>query len=159
MLTVNTIYRLVVLSKKHGKGKLSNGDILTKLIGTLIDTDDSEKLIRYSLVLSVDDPIKLNRYTDKLMQNRVPYPFLENALGTSMEQFQTLVRSDEPNYREYLRYLRRMSLLCQSALDPALIPAMVNTLLSILQADDYVHEIYYNCRMIPKEHLIGNGTS
>ena len=156
MLTVNAIYRLVVLAKKHGKGKLSNGDILTKLIGTLIDTDDSEKLIRYSLVLSVDDPIKLNRYTDKLMQNRVPYPFLENALGTSMEQFQALVRSDEPNYRDYLRYIRRMSVLCQSALDPALVPAMVHTLLSILQADDYVHEIYYNCRMIPKEHLIGN---
>ncbi len=156
MLTVNAVYRLIVLSKKHGKGKLSNGEVLTKLIGTLADNENSDKMIRYSLALDANDPIKLNRYSDKFIQNRIHYPFYGESLGMSMERFQELVQSDTPNFREYLRYLNRMSGFCKAVLDPPKIPALTHTILTMMQSDDSLRSIFYNCKMIPKDDFIGS---
>lgn len=156
MLTVNAIYRLIVLSKKHGKGKLSNGEVLTKLIGTLVDHEGSDKMIRYSLVFDADDPIKLNRYSDKFMQNRIHYPFYGDSLGMSMERFQALVQSDTPDFKAYLYYLKRMSDFCNAVLDPIKIPALVNTVLTMMQTDESLQAVFFNCRMIPKDDFIGS---
>ena len=37
MVTINALFRLIVLAKRQGKGRRGNGVILTGLLGTLCD--------------------------------------------------------------------------------------------------------------------------
>ncbi len=155
MLTVNTIFRLIVLAKRQGKGKRGNGVILTELIGTLCDFADDAQEIQQRLVITPDN-VMLNRYADKLMQDRVRFPFAGEPYGLPMSKFQSLVNSKFPDGQAYLRYLKRMHRFCKDTLDPEKLPSLVSALLMVMRADARIHTVFYDNRHIYKNELLGS---
>ena len=154
MLTVNTFFRLIILAKRQGKGKLGNGALLAALIGTLCDFGEDTTEIQRRLVITPDH-VTVNRYADKLMQNRARFPHPDDPYGLPMTGFRALTDAPNPDEKTYLRYLERMYKLCSQALDPALFDALVQALLEQLRMDDSVHTLFYNCRFIEKNELFG----
>lgn len=155
MLNVNLIFRLIVLAKRQGKGKLGNGLILTRLIGTLCDFADDTEEIERRLVITPDN-VTLNRYADKLMQNRVRFPFAGEPYGLPMTDFQKLTMEKHPDGKAYLHYLERMHRFCKDTLDPDKTPALVSALLAVLRVDERVYTVFYDNRHISKSDLLGS---
>ncbi|MBR3629383.1 MAG: hypothetical protein IKN55_02795, partial [Oscillospiraceae bacterium] len=154
MITVNTLFRLVVLAKRQGKGRIGNGAILTELLGTISDLGDDFVEIQRRLVISPDN-VNANRYADRLMKHQVHIPAADAVFGIPLTQFQALVNAPSPDAAVYLYYLERMHRFCVHTLDEAKFPALTAALLCHLRADQTVHSVYYHNRFLPKDALSG----
>nr|MCR4646631.1 hypothetical protein [Oscillospiraceae bacterium] len=155
MITINALFRFIVLAKRQGKGRLGNGVILTKLIGTLCDFEDDTAEIQRRLTISPDN-VNLNRYADRLMQDGVRFPSPDAPYGLSLTKFEGLVHSTDPDGSAYLHYLNRMHQFCMDVLDPEKVPLLTHTLLHTMRTDNDMQLVFYQCRFLPKAELLGD---
>ena len=154
MVTINAVFRMIVLAKRQGKGKLGNGVILSRLIGTLSNLGDDSAEIQRRLVITPGN-IALNRYADKLVQDQVHFPFPNEPYGIPIQHFQSIVLASNSGSAGYSHYLERMYRFCKDVLNTENIPSLLEGLLEQLHADASVQSIFYNRQNTPKSALYG----
>ncbi|MBR1554108.1 MAG: hypothetical protein IJ644_01805 [Oscillospiraceae bacterium] len=156
MLTVNTFLALLLKAKREGKGKISNGMFLIKLISTLSDDNESDIIKLFTIKIGTERDKELNRIADRLVKNSAKYPHPDEICGVKLTKFQRLCGQEKPNANEYKLYLERMNAFCRNYLNHQKYTALVYSLLEFLHQDENSRLIFYDNQFINKSEFFGN---
>ncbi|MBE6877134.1 MAG: hypothetical protein E7496_10545 [Ruminococcus sp.] len=156
MLTVNTFLALLLKAKREGKGKISNGMFLIKLISTLSDDNESDIIKLFTIKIGSERDKELNRIADRLVKNSAKYPHPDEIYGVKLTKFQRLCGQEKPNSSEYKLYLERMNAFCRNYLNHQKYTALVYSLLEFLHQDENSRLIFYDNQFINKSEFFGN---
>ena len=162
-LTLNVLLTLLLRAKITGKGRMGNGRIFIRLLSILADGDSPGETREWNtLHIFTDLTYKAQAYR---RIGRLLFDFLPTGKGypaskIKMQHFEAQTGlHGRTNWGGYRTYLAEMGDFCKDMLDPAKMPPVIHTLLTMLRQDNSITSLYYGGRFLPKAALIGTAAN